>query len=277
MTIRECAFEGKPVPCFVVDAHTHMGPSYRTGWYQTPDETRMSAVIAVMERLGIDCIVNAPHYITTGGMAATNAEAAGEAADFPGKVYAYIAICPSAGIDVVKAELKKYRGDPRFLGLKMLGGYHGPYTQSEYLYAFDFADEVSCPVLLHTWYNSPPLKEIAGICESRRNMKILCAHQGGGSAAHTRELASIMKDIPNITMEICGSLGNTLTIEEMTELVGEDRIVYGSDMIDLDARYDFGRVVLSTLSDEVKQKILGKNFLRLLEGSSMGKINCEGG
>jgi predicted TIM-barrel fold metal-dependent hydrolase len=73
-------------------------------------------------------------------------------------------------------------------------------------------------------------------------------------------------------MEICGSLNNTLSIEEITELVDEDRIVYGSDMVDLDPRYDFGRVVFSTLTDEVKRKILGGHFLRLLEGSSMGVI-----
>ena len=272
MTIRECAFEGKPVPCFVVDAHTHMGPSYHGGWYQTPEETRLTAVMALMERLGIDCIVNASHFIVTGGMAAANEEAAVAVAEFPGKVYGYISICPSCGIDAVRSELEKYKTHPQFLGLKLLGGYHGPYTQPEFIYAFDFANEMSCPVLLHTWCNDPPLTEIAGICESRRRMQILCAHQGGGDASLTKELASIMKDVPNITMEICGSLSNTLSIEEMTELTGEDRIVYGSDMVDLDPRYDFGRVVMSTLPDEVKCKILSGNYLRLLENSSMGRI-----
>ena len=31
-------------------------------------------------------------------------------------------------------------------------------------------------------------------------------------------------------------------------------------MINLDPRYDFGRVVFSTLDDEVKKKILSKTF-----------------
>ena len=51
-----------------------------------------------------------------------------------------------------------------------------------------------------------------------------------------------------------------------------DNLIFGTDAIDLDARFDFGRVAFSTLSDEDKRKIFAGNYLRLLEHSQLGKI-----
>ena len=64
-----------------------------------------------------------------------------------------------------------------------------------------------------------------------------------------------MKDQPNLYMEICGMLSNTLSIEDLVSLAGEDRVIYGSDMINIDVRYDFGRVIFSSLPDNIKKKI----------------------
>ena len=69
-----------------------------------------------------------------------------------------------------------------------------------------------------------------------------------------------MKRHSNLYMEICGSMSNTLEMEEIVSLAGEDKVIFGSDMINLDARYDFGRVVFSTLDDEVKKKYYQKTF-----------------
>ena len=41
-----------------------------------------------------------------------------------------------------------------------------------------------------------------------------------------------MKDLPNVWMELCGSLNNSLGVEEIAELVGADRMVFGTDAID---------------------------------------------
>jgi predicted TIM-barrel fold metal-dependent hydrolase len=58
----------------------------------------------------------------------------------------------------------------------------------------------------------------------------------------------------------------------LVAIAGEDRVIYGSDLINLDPRYDFGRVVFSPLPDGVKRKILSGNFLSLLRDSGMGGI-----
>lgn len=272
MTIREEAFNGKPVSAFVVDAHTHIAPYYMHGWYQTPGETTNAAIIASMDRMGINCIVTAPHMLVMGMMEAANKATVAAIEEFPGRIYGYVAVCPGEGLEAIKTELKKYEKDSRFVGLKFLPGYHGSLTQKEFQYALDFANEKSAVVLTHTWEGNPPLSEVESLVAKRKNMKLICAHQGGGSALLTNKLAEIMKRQSNIYMDICGSFLNTLSMEDFVELVGENRIIYGSDLINLDVRYDFGRVVLSPLSDEVKKKLLSGNFLSLLKDSEMGKI-----
>ncbi|MGI5878449.1 MAG: amidohydrolase family protein [Christensenellales bacterium] len=272
MTIRDEAFQGKPVSAFVVDAHTHIGPYYMSGWYQSPQETTTGAIVRSMDRLGIDCIVTAPHPLVMGMMAVANETTAAAISDFPGRIYGYICVCPGEGMEAVREQIGLYADHPGFLGLKFLPGYHGSLTQPEYRYAAGFANDRRCVVLTHTWGNSPPLNEVEELAQMHPSMKLLCAHQGGGSADLSRSLSQIMASYPNLYMEICGSLSNPLAIEDLVAIAGEDRVIYGSDLINLDPRYDFGRVVFSPLPDGVKRKILSGNFLSLLRDSGMGGI-----
>lgn len=275
MTIRDEAFLGNPISAFVIDAHTHISPYYFRGWYETPSETSNQAITESIDRLGINCIVTAPHPLIVGMMREANETALEAIREFSGLIYGYIGICPAEGPEAVRSELVKYAGNPGFLGIKFLpGGYHGDLSQKEYRYAADFAVERDCPVLIHTWGNRPPLSDIEDFAEQYPHMKLICAHQGGGTSELSLKLAEIMKRHPNIYTDTSGSLSNTLAIEDMVQLFGEDRIIFGSDLINLDPRYDFGRVVLSPLSDEIKKKILSYNFLSLLRTSQMGRIEA---
>ncbi len=275
MGIRDDAFAGKPINEFVIDAHTHIFESSFNGWYQNPDFTSNEAVISFMDRLGINCIVTSPHNLTMGFMEQANSEALKAAREYYGRIYGYISICPNEGLAAVKETIRKYGGNDRFVGLKFLTGYHGPLEQPEYEYAMDFANEARCPVLCHMWNGMPYIEQFEKELSKRPGMKLMLAHQGGGSALRTSEYGRLVKDYENAYMELCGSLYNSLSVEEMADITGEDKFIYGSDMIDLDPRYDFGRVVLSVLSDDIKKKVLAGNFLKLLETSQMGKININ--
>ncbi len=272
MTIREMARSGLPLPIPIIDAHTHIGPQYNAGWHQKPEYTTVEGQLAVYDRLGVDCCVTAPHEVSSGMMEEANLAARAAAERFPDRVYGYIFIAPYDGLEGCRRELERYRRDPHFLGLKFLGGYNGDYDDPIYQYAADFADEMRCPVLCHTWEDSPPIAQTVALARRRPGLKLLAAHQGGGTAQMTRRCAELMRDVPNVWMELCGSLNNTLGMAEILELVGEDRMIFGSDMTDLDVRYDFGRVALAPISDDAKKKIFAENFLRLLETSQMGTI-----
>jgi hypothetical protein len=66
-------------------------------------------------------------------------------------------------------------------------------------------------------------------------------------------MAEIMKHHSNIYFDISGSLLHMLAIEGLVEFDGDDRVIYGSKLINLDARFDFGRVVFSPLPDIKKR------------------------
>ncbi len=270
MEIREQAFAGQPISVPVIDAHTHILGYGHLGWYQS--FTSNDDIVAMMDCLGIDCIVTAPHSLVMGDMDLTNEESAKAAKEFPGRIYGYICVRPQQGLEAIRTTIEKYSKNPAFIGFKFLAGYHGPLSVPEYDYALDFAAETGCPVLSHLWGNDPTLTDVERAVKQRPELKLIIAHQGGGSREATDAYVKLMKQYPNLYMEICGSLYNQYSMEEIVELAGEDRVIFGSDQINLDPRFDFGRVVLSTLSDEIKKKILAQNFLKLLEGSKLGKI-----
>lgn len=272
MIIREAAFAGIPLPCPIIDAHTHIGPCHMSGWHQKYDRIYTGLVLEDLARLGIDCIVTAPHPIIQGRMEEANAIAAETAEKFPGKVYGYISIVPACGMDAVKKELETYGKNPNFLGLKFLTDYHGDLLQPEYEYAMDFADEMSCPVLCHEYDNIPDRKEFVEALKTRHNMKLLIAHQGGGFADHTRACAPIVRDYENAYMELCGSLDNALPVEVIVDLVGEEKVIFGTDAINLDPKYELGKVAFSPLSDPVKRKIFAENYIKLSAKSALGRI-----
>lgn len=272
MTIREEAFAGLPLSCKVIDAHTHIGPYHMSGWHQKYDRVDTGLILEDLARLGIDCIVTAPHPMVQERMAEANAIAAEMAVKYPGKVYGYISIVPPCGMDAVKKELETYRNNPAFLGLKFLTGYHGDLLLPEYEYAMDFADEMGCPVLCHEYGNIPDRKEFVQALKTRHNMKLLIAHQGGGFAADTRACAPIIRDHENAYMEICGSLDNALPVEAIVDMVGEDKAIFGTDAINLDPKYELGKVAFSPLTDSAKEKVFAANYLRVLQYSHMGII-----
>ena len=169
--------------------------------------------------------------------------------------------------------LKQYAANPSFVGMKFLAGYHGEVLQPEYEYAMDFADEVGCPVLCHEWANVPDRKGFEIALQTRHRMKLIIAHQGGGSAEHTRACAPIITDHANAYMELCGSLENRLGVEDIVDLVGAEKVIFGTDAIDLDPKFELGKVAFSPLDDRIKKMIFAENYLSLLEGSQMGKIS----
>jgi len=272
MTIKEKALAGLPLDISIIDAHTHTGPKYRRGWHQNPDYTDVAGQLRLYDLLGIDCCVTAPHPLCDAMSVLTNETAAREAEMFPGRVYGYIYIAPSNGMDICRENLNKYSKNPAFVGIKFLSGYQGQCDDPVYSYAADFANEVGCPLLLHSWADNPSTKSMAKLAQDHPNLNLLIAHQGGGKADDTLRTVPYMKDIPNIYMELCGSLHNTLSFSDIAQLVGTDRMIFGTDAVDLDPRFDFGRLALSDLSDEDKKKIFAGNYLRLLEHSQLGKI-----
>ena len=170
----------------IIDAHTHLGSCCERGWHQKYDRIDDASVVEDFTGIGIETIVTAPYVLTQGRMQEANRIALRAANEFPGKIYGYITIIPFCGIDEVKSEIKKYIADSHFVGFKFLTGYHGEILQPEYEYAMDVANEMKCPVLVHEWGDIPKRSGIETAIKKRHNLKMVIAHQGGGSEEDTK-------------------------------------------------------------------------------------------
>ena len=65
-------------------------------------------------------------------------------------------------------------------------------------------------------------------------------------------------------METCSSATEFNCIEAAVDAAGEDKVLFGTDMTLMDARQQIAKITTSTLSEDIKIKILGENAKRLL-------------
>ena len=78
------------------------------------------------------------------------------------------------------------------------------------------------------------------------------------------ESVKAAQECPNIYLETCTSYGDHGTIEYFVDSLGDDRILYGSDVPLIDPRFGVGRIATANISTESKRKILGLNALKVL-------------
>ena len=269
MAIVEAVRQGKPVPVPVIDTHTHMGPCADSGLHQY-FETAEGA-LRLMEDIGVDAICTSPMIMDKGYMELANAQCAELIAAFPGKVYGNLVICPHDGAAAVKKVVDQYGGKKGFVAMKFLTIIHGSPLRPEYEYALKFAEESCCPLTFHYW-GSKYLNEIKQILEKYPRLKLILAHQGGGHREDTLNTIDLMHRCDRLYIDTCGSIYNSLSLWEMAQLAGEDRMVFGTDIHYMEPRYEIGRVAFSGMPEEVMKKIFAENYLRLLEDSQLDHI-----
>jgi len=100
MKIIDEAYKGLPISVPVIDAHSHILEYSNAGWYQS--FSKNSEIIDLMDHLGIDCIVTAPHSLSMEGMDYTNKIASEAIREYPGRIYGYISVIPHEGVHQVK-------------------------------------------------------------------------------------------------------------------------------------------------------------------------------
>ncbi len=268
MGLKEEALAGGPLSFRIIDSHTHIC-SYNYGsWYQYQPE--LERVISDMDRYGIDVIVTAPHPLVGSYCDLGNKITADAIKRYPGRIFGHIILNPVYGLKEAKELTEKYIEVDGFLGFKFLSGYHGSLLSDTYDYAFSVADELKAPVLCHAWNNSPPISEFRKIAEKFQNLTLIIAH-GGGSRSSYKECIDLANYFPNVFIEICGGIVCDWWFEDIFKAANPDRIIYGSDMINLDPRYDLGRVVFADISEADKKKVLAVNYEAIIRRSQMPK------
>lgn len=97
-----------------------------------------------------------------------------------------------------------------------------------------------------------------------RDITVILAHSGI-SYAVARKHAALVLARENVVLEITYTSTTRGMIEFLVDLVGADKVLYGSDMPMRDPGPQLGWVCYADISLEEKKKILGGNICRLLQ------------
>lgn len=129
------------------------------------------------------------------------------------------------------------------------------------------AIELKAPVLQHTWYkitgNLPgesTSEDLAILAARHPKASFISAHTGGDWEIGIRAI----RDLPNVTAEICGGDPTTGFVDMAVRELGPERVMYGSDYPGRSFASQLAKVYGADISDEAKRLILAGNIKRIL-------------
>lgn len=130
--------------------------------------------------------------------------------------------------------------------------------------------EYNVPLLIHSFKKSTSQVANESTSVNIRNLalrfpelKIIMAHVDG-NCYHGAQMVS---DLKNVWVDVSGSTGRTNEIEYTLEILGENRVLFGTDLPGCSFAIPYGKVLEADVSDEVKEKILYKNTEKLFDKS----------
>ena len=244
----------------VIDAHAHIGAWERT---ITPVRTP-EAIVASMDRCGVDKIVMSSLSAIHGEMRLGNREMSDAAARFPERLYGYAAIHPHYP-EEIPGELKRcFEDGVNFVGLKLHCGLHGAQLHDPgYEPALGFANEHGLPVLVHGGGQD----DWVSVAQSHPRAKFIMAHACAwdGNDPAGKALYAPASEIPNLFVDVAGSAAHRGAMRALVDLVGADNVLFGSDFPMFDLAFELGRVTFSELTPAEKNAVCGGNALRIFK------------
>ena len=251
-------FAGKPADYGIIDVHVHYGESgsCRLG----PCEA--DGMVHTMDRLGMDlacCCGNSasadPYYL--------NENLAKGMDKYPDRLKGYVVANPHHPEMEPDAWFERSKN---FIGLKILACVQGdvPVNDRRFDRYYEYADRHSLPVLIHAWcpWEVSQSMDVAG---RYPNARFILAHAALTGSAAKQALIECMKHRENVVCDTAISDTYDGALEWIVDKVGADRVVYGSDFITFECSHIVGRVAMSRLSDDDKEKIFSRNARQWLK------------
>ena len=242
----------------VIDTHIHYGSWERT----CSPPTTPDAIVASMNRCGVDKVIGSSFSAIHGEMRIGNQETADATRLFPDRLFGFCVINPHLP-RMVDEELDRcFEDSENFVGLKLHCGLHEVQLQHRgYDHALGYADEHRLPVLVHGGGKD----DWDSVTTTFPGANFIMAHacSWDGFADEGRALYARLPGTPNLYVDVAGSAAWRGALRALIDLVGMDRVLYGSDFPMFDFAYELGRVTLSELSEDEKAAVIGGNAKRI--------------
>jgi len=254
--------KGQPlVDTLVIDCHCHLG-EYRG--FHIPDASA-EGMLKSMDALGIEKACLTAHAAIGPDFRLGNRLVRDAVRHHPGRFLGYVTLNPHYEKEM-QPELEECFAFGGFVGIKLHPGLHGTTPDDRrYAKAYGFAAGKPCPMLIHTW-GAPDLLAVEKMAREYAGTRYIMAHAGGSVPAMETAIEIVNRNA-NVFIDTAFSMAYEGNVEWLTEQVGSEKILFGSDMPFFDPRIDFGRVVWARIPEEGKRNILGLNMKRLLEAS----------
>jgi uncharacterized protein len=256
----------------VIDGHMHLGRSYMA-WHDW--EIDAHGLKRIMDRYGIDkgCLssMEAMLYEPVRG----NNEIAKAAEEYPDQLIPFVVVSPRY-MKKASDEVDRCVRTMGFKGIKLHPQAQSWYADSAIVNPImEKARQYQLPVLFHTGpngggeYAHPRL--VGNLAGRFPEVTVIMGHTGGGqwleAIWQAKAHDNILLDTCSIDTSTTGVVDNSTTVsvvEYAVDLVGAERVVFGSDCPALNLGVEKAKVEFTNLTREQKDMILGENMARVL-------------
>ena len=245
----------------IIDFHTHLDER----WFHVQTASANDMVQA-LNRYGVEiaCVFTIMGFYEN--CIAHNDALLDRANRWPTRLIPFVTVDPKQGKAAV-VELERCLQNPRFRGVKFhpwLQAFAASMVQDTMNELLQIAGEHNVPVLFHD--GTPPYSttyQIAELARRSPHTTIVLGH--AGSADYTDCAAQLIRELPNLFGNYCGSRPGDL--QHLIQLAGAEKIIFGSDFGAagwrlLPERID--NVLEAELSTDQLDLILYSNAARLL-------------
>lgn len=261
MTIAEKVLRGLPLDDItIIDEHNHLG---RWSAFYVPEGGTIEAMIARMDRTGIDKVCITAHSSIGPDYVYGNNLVMDALKRFPDRVIGYVTVNPNYPKDM-QHELDRCFAVPGFRGIKFHPACHNQEVDCKgYNAAFAEAEKRGCPILIHTWGDAA-VSEVDHLASDYPHAQFIMAHMGGEIHAMGKALDVINRH-DNVYGDLALSTPPEGNVEWFVHEVGSKKILFGTDMPFYDPSHVVARLALADLSEEEKKDIFGRNAMKLMK------------
>lgn len=234
----------------IIDMHAHVSGFHVAQPHNTRTETN---VHTMSQRCNIELTFVSSYNAINYDMREGNADTQ-KFLDRHPNLRGYIT-CDPRDIPGSVEQMARYFQDPRFVGVKLYCPFGGNMATQRMQAMLDEVAKFGRPVKIHMDEGGSPYPGLRQAALRNPNLVIIKAH--GDDAEGARQVV----DLPNVYFEFCSSGITAGRIRRATDILGAERILFGTDQPLFAPWFEYG-AYLDAITDEREQELIFRQNAR---------------